>query len=64
MKEYIVKDDGNVMMVGGKIIQELVRCKDCKWFVMPQYGERGFCKNHEIITQTVWFCADGRKNNA
>ena len=37
----------------------IVRCKDCKWFEMPRYGERGFCKNVELIRRTTFYCADG-----
>ena len=40
-------------------LKEIVRCKDCKWFEMPRYGERGFCKNVELIRRTTFYCADG-----
>lgn len=40
---------------------ELIRCKDCKWFEMPRYGERGFCKNVELIRETTFYCADGER---
>ena len=39
----------------------IVRCKDCKWFEKPRYGERGFCKNEELIRQTTFYCADGER---
>ena len=39
--------------------QDVVQCKNCKWFEMPRFGERGFCRRLDIVTGTVWFCADG-----
>lgn len=41
--------------------QPIVRCKDCKWFEMSRYGERGFCKNVELIRRTTFYCADGER---
>ena len=40
---------------------DIVRCKDCKWFEMSRYGERGFCKNVELISRTTFYCADGER---
>ena len=40
--------------------QEIVRCKDCKWF-----SEKGFCKHPDggaaNIRPADWFCADGER---
>lgn len=41
--------------------ESIIRCKDCKWFEMPRYGERGFCKNVELIRETMFYCADGER---
>ena len=38
---------------------ELIRCKDCKWYRMPRYGEEGYCENMELIRKTTFYCADG-----
>ena len=65
MKEYIIKVDedkkdimGNCPLVEKP--QELVRCKDCKWF-----SEKGFCKHPNggagNIRSENWFCADGER---
>ena len=43
------------------VCDELIRCKDCKWFEMPRFGERGFCKCLDMVTGTVWYCADGER---
>ena len=55
MKEWIVKDTLN-----NKYVQELIRCKDCKWF-----SEKGFCKHPDggaaNIRPADWFCADGER---
>ena len=54
MKEYIVKVD--CAYTNG--VQELIRCKDCKW-----YSEKGFCKHPNggagNVRPADWFCADG-----
>lgn len=42
----------------------IVRCKDCKWFEMPRHGERGFCKNVELIRETTFYCADGERRES
>ena len=41
--------------------ESIVRCKDCKWFEMPRFGERGYCKNLDIIRETTFYCADGER---
>lgn len=40
---------------------QIVRCKDCKWFEMSRFGERGFCKKVELIRRTTFYCADGER---
>ena len=74
--EFIIKvDDDKKDIVGGMPLidkpQELVRCKDCKWWDKKDdlYGYCNACKhgyhssNWEIgIYRTYkgdWFCADG-----
>ena len=42
---------------------KIVLCRDCKWFEMPRFGERGFCRLLDITTGTVWFCADGEEKH-
>lgn len=43
-----------------KVVGEIVRCKDCKW-----YSEKGFCKHPNggagNIRPADWFCADGKR---
>lgn len=46
----------------GRIVGELVRCKDCKW-----HSEKGFCKHPNggagNIRPADWFCADGERRS-
>ena len=56
MKEWIVKDTLN-----NKYVQELVRCKDCKYCEYPN-AEREWCKKgHLHGNAETWFCADGER---
>ena len=67
MKEYIIKIDedkkdimGNCPLVEKP--QELVRCKDCKWF-----HHNSTCYNEKVrfgcYRKPDWFCADGRRRD-
>ena len=69
MREYIVMCDHPYT----KGMQELVRCKDCKYLI-NHYGfmDDGYCKkmredyNIKLKPKQNWFCADGerRERNA
>lgn len=63
MKEYIVQaySQETIDSFDAHNAPELIRCKDCKWFEMSRYGERGFCKNVELIRRTTFYCADGER---
>lgn len=40
---------------------ELVRCKDCKWFI-KKFENEGRCIKHDNdYHDTDWFCADGER---
>ena len=57
MKEWIVKDSLN-----NKYVQELVRCKDCKYGKqMCQPCNDIVCTLNGAPHYPVWFCADGEK---
>jgi len=63
MKEFItsVSDEGNIRMIENELkLQELIRCKDCKW-----HSEKGFCKHPNggagNVRPVDWFCADGER---
>ena len=59
-ENVLVQHALNVIAVMPVIRQpEIVRCKDCKWFEMPRFGERGFCKYIDIVRETTFYCADG-----
>ena len=63
MKEIICKEEiggGLFMHTIYEPIQELIRCKDCKFQVNRgrQYPE---CDKHFLWAKDDWFCADGEK---
>lgn len=64
--EYIVKYTGEALKLLPDMMQELVRCKDCK------HGQYEEWDNGECVDKTVycdgygihkpdWFCADGER---
>ena len=64
--EWVVSiaDEGEVGVIeSANWLHELVRCKDCEWFEMPRFGERGFCRHLDIVRDTLWYCSDGRRRN-
>lgn len=57
MMEYVVKDGGGVMMVGGKIMQELTRCKDCSWLIENGCGDSDMCGREGFEVSKTDFCS-------
>ena len=60
--EYIALNKALVMIDEQPTIDavEVVRCKDCKWWVKQDVG--GVCQlNFLLATSDNWFCADGVK---
>ena len=45
----------------GRIVGELVRCKDCKWHTMR--GEMLLCTSQDKPHTYDWFCADGERRS-
>ena len=45
---------------GGNVV-EVVRCKDCKYWVVDSIFKTGWCNNKRRVMETSddWFCADG-----
>ena len=61
-KEYIMKMvQFDTKTYGYERRQELVRCKDCKHYEMPKYGELGMCTLIGMVSKTTFFCADGKR---
>lgn len=59
MSEYIVRETGYPGAIKKEIVQELVRCKDCRWHEREQPG-MVYCPC--IVGNWVeddYFCADG-----
>lgn len=70
MSEYIVKETGYPGAVKQEIVQELVRCKDCRWYEIYKLKKDGtedrrynpeFCDLHSRIRPDDYFCADGER---
>ena len=46
---------------------KIVRCKDCKHYLIPENEKIGECMMQPRwfpISDTNWFCADGERNDA
>lgn len=62
MSEYIVRETGYPGAVKQEIVQELVRCKDCKHSeeaLLPHLDL--WCNVNGTYCTSDWFCADGKK---
>lgn len=72
MSEYIVRETGYPGTIKQEIVQELVRCEDCRWWDAKEDGYMGYChaakhgyysRNWEIGIYRLYgpdfFCADG-----
>ena len=72
MTEYIVqvqRQDGTPFN-SVKYVEELIRCKDCKWYVVNELTKNyeidrrrkpDYCEMHGRYREENWFCADGEK---
>lgn len=68
MSEYIVRETGYPGAIKQEIVQELVRCKDCRHFFRDDMGNVVVYRcelNHEDMRDD-FYCADGerRENEA
>ena len=74
MKEWIIKVGKDGSLINSTPVQELVRCKDCKWWDKKDNSPYGYChackhahcsEHWEIWIYRVykgdWFCADGER---
>ena len=62
MKEYIVPvgDKENMNMIENELhLQQLVRCKDCKYWHETIYNTPKWILCMSVQTSGNWFCADG-----
>ena len=69
MSEYIVRIDDDApddfaRAVSTEIVQELVRCKDCKYNYANMIPDgKGCQRNVYIEADDNFFCADGEREN-
>ena len=74
MKEYIVTEDKIDKKYAAANCEELVRCKECRWWEPKKYGLQGYCyaakhghysRNWEIGIYRLYgpdfYCADGER---
>lgn len=64
--EYIIKISDEIMEEEiADRPQELVRCKDCKWWKRRECGTYGTCENMNMegFFDSDWFCADGERRS-
>ena len=68
MSEYIVRETGYPGQLTQEIVQELVRCRNCKWYEVYQLKQDGsedrrykpsFCALFQHRHKPDWYCADG-----
>ena len=69
-REYLIKQDENGSYHLFHIGDELIRCKDCKWWeLVDDYYAKGYgectCPRSVIKRSTFlnedWYCADGER---
>ena len=76
MKEWIC-EEVPVMTLDGKVVstmlhqeQELVRCKDCKYWSAERINDFNKCRRwinvgvKNFATMGDWYCADGKSKSA
>ena len=65
MAEYIVRETGYPGTITQEVVQELVRCKDCRYrYVDGENVRYNVCElNHNKVQSDDWFCADGERRN-
>ena len=62
MREFLIRTytDDEAETCKKCSLQEVVRCKDCKWWKKQKVG--GSCElNIRLGTSHNWFCADGER---
>ena len=58
----IKTENFNRLVAKVEVMPEIVRCKDCKHYEMPKFGEFGYCNQNRMVTKTIWYCADGERS--
>lgn len=70
MSEYIIKETGYPGAIEQEVVQELVRCRDCRWYEIYQLKKDGtddrrykpsYCASLGYQTRPDWYCADGER---
>ena len=61
--EWIVEidDDESFHLEDAKWKQEIVRCKDCKYYINGECNHIGMKGTNIGVSAEMWFCADGER---
>ena len=61
-KEWIVPEED--IGVDGAYFgyEELVRCRDCKWWTKQKDSLQGLCELNRTYPTGAWYCANGERN--
>ena len=63
MAEYIVRETGYPGTITQEVVQELVRCKDCRWHEREQPG-MVYCPNTVgNWVEDDWYCKGGERRD-
>ena len=68
MKEYVMRYENEILQLLPDKMQELVRCKDCKYWSAERINDFNKCRRwinvgvKNFATLGEWFCADGERN--
>ena len=63
MAEYIVRETDCGLATKQEIVEELVRCKDCKWWTKQEASLQGRCEAYGMYPTGEWFCARGERKD-
>ena len=66
--EWIVEAETREDLVDGKMVicEEIVRCKDCKWWVSAQCTDKpetGICKDKCASERSDGYCSHGERRS-
>lgn len=72
MSEYIIDATDHVIgegfdaraFFGPRLKEEIVRCRDCKWWAPYQNECQGYCSRFSFVAHVDSFCSWGERRDA